>query len=184
MPRAPERHETDRLCMRRPTAADAEAIFAYASDPEVTRYVGWPTHSTLDETRGFLAHSDREWTAGPSGAYLIERRDAPGVIGGTGLHSAGENAAVTGYLLARPHWGRGYATEALRAMVAIGRRLGLDRLEANVHPDHLASVRVLEKAGFQREGLYEGGVLFPQLDAERPLEALQFVLRFERDAAR
>jgi RimJ/RimL family protein N-acetyltransferase len=55
--------ETPRLILRKPTREDAEAIFArYASDPEVTRLLGWPRHSSVNVTRTFLAFSDAEWS--------------------------------------------------------------------------------------------------------------------------
>jgi [ribosomal protein S5]-alanine N-acetyltransferase len=67
-----ERIETARLVLRRPTAMDAEAIFSrYAGDPEVTRFLSWPTHLTTDETRGFLGVSDAEWQRWPAGPYLV-----------------------------------------------------------------------------------------------------------------
>lgn len=174
--KAPERLETARLLLRRPRPEDAAAVFAYASDPEVTRYVGWPRHEELDATHEFLRLADEEWQRGPTGAYLIERRGAPGVLGGTGLHAASANAASTGYVLARSAWGHGLASEALAALVTLAERLGLERLEATVHPDHAASRRVLEKCGFRLEGPLPGGVRFPQLDALRPLPALGYVL--------
>lgn len=54
--------ETARLYLRKPVSTDAESIFTiYASDPQVTRYLSWPTHRGLDDTRAFLAWSDLEW---------------------------------------------------------------------------------------------------------------------------
>ena len=64
--RAAERIETARLVLRRPGGADADAIFSsYASDPEVTRYLAWPRHLTIEATRRFLEFSDDEWTRWP-----------------------------------------------------------------------------------------------------------------------
>ena len=76
--RAPERVDTERLRLRKPAPSDAEAIFAYARDPEVTRYVGWPRHEDVEETRAFLAHSAAEWQRGPAGAYRIGNCCCPG----------------------------------------------------------------------------------------------------------
>jgi RimJ/RimL family protein N-acetyltransferase len=62
MRRAPERIDTARLVLRRPVAGDAEAIFArYAADADVTRYLSFPRHVSVEETRAFLALSDVEW---------------------------------------------------------------------------------------------------------------------------
>jgi len=60
--KAPERIETARLVLRRPVITDAELVYQrYASDPEVTRFLGWPRHQSLDDTRAFLELSEAEW---------------------------------------------------------------------------------------------------------------------------
>jgi RimJ/RimL family protein N-acetyltransferase len=74
--KAPERLETRRLVLRRPRMDDAEWIFArYASDREVTRYVSWPVHASVDETRAFLAFCDSERERWPAGPYLVHSRE-------------------------------------------------------------------------------------------------------------
>ncbi len=120
MPSAPDAIETPRLSLRRPRAADVDVIFArYASDPEVTRFVGWPRHRTVDDTRSFLSFSDDEWAKAPAGPYLIFARDTGRLLGSTGLIFETPYRAATGYVLAKDEWGRGYATEALDAMVSV-----------------------------------------------------------------
>ena len=177
--KAPERIETARLRLRRPTPADAEAIFtAYAGDVEVTRYLGWPRHESIDATRAFLAFSDAEWQRWPAGPYLIESRDGR-VIGGTGLAFETPLRAATGYVLARNSWGHGYATEALGAMIALGPEVGLRRLYALCHPYHAASIRVLDKCGFVREGLLLRHSEFPNLVANEPLDTLRYARVFD-----
>src|SRR5689334_3813649 len=110
--RAPERLETARLELRRPVAADADAIFAtYAADPEVTRYVGFPRHQRIEDTRAFLDFSDSQWQAWPAGPYLLRLRSTGALIGSSGLMFETPLRAATGYVLARQAWGFGYATE-------------------------------------------------------------------------
>jgi ribosomal-protein-alanine N-acetyltransferase len=165
--KAHERIETARLTLRRPVAADAEAIFAtYASDPEVTRYLAWPRHLTVDATRAFLEFSDDDWRRWPAGPYLIEDRTSGRLLGGTGLGFESPVRASTGYVLAREAWRRGYATEALAAMVEVARQSGVIRLYALCHADHQASRRVLEKGGFAAEGLLRCHTVFPNLGPE------------------
>jgi RimJ/RimL family protein N-acetyltransferase len=171
--RQPERVETERLVLRRPRADDAEAIFErYASDPEVTRYLSFPRHVSLASTRAFLALSDAEWSRWPAGPYLIESRDGGDLLGSTGLSFETEQRAATGYLLSRDAWGRGYATEALRTMVELARDAGVLRLYALCHTAHAASARVLEKAGFAREGTLRRYFVFPNLSPGEPLDVL------------
>jgi ribosomal-protein-alanine N-acetyltransferase len=174
-----ERIQTARLVLRKPQAADAEAVFArYSSDPEVTRFLSWATHRSLDQTRAFLAFSDAEWDTWPVGPYLIESREGGQLLGGTGLAFETQSCAATGYVLAKDAWGAGYATEAVGGVVAVAGQVGLRRLYALCHPDHAASWRVLEKSGFTREGLLRGHSGFPNLPGE-PGDVLCYARVFE-----
>ena len=151
--RAPGRLETARLVLAVPAAADAPSIFErYSSDAEVTRFLGWSQHQSLSETEAFLDFCAREWERAPAGPYLIWSREDGSLLGATGLAVQDTDEAVTGYVLAKDAWGKGYATEALQAMVDMARRIGLRRLTACCHTEHHASQRVLEKCGFVRQG--------------------------------
>lgn len=73
--KGPPQIDTPRLRLSRPTARDAEAVFdRYANDPDVTRFVGWPLHQSVDDTRAFLDFSASEWERWPAGPYLIRSR--------------------------------------------------------------------------------------------------------------
>ena len=162
--KGPERIETARLVLRRAIASDAESIFArYSSDRDVTKYLGWPRHESIEQTRAFLRFSDAEWQRWPAGPYLIERRDDARLIGSTGLAFDTDTVASTGYLLARDAWGLGYAIEALAMMSAVAQNVGVCRLYALCHPDNSASVRVLEKCGFVLEDRIQRFAAFPNL---------------------
>lgn len=141
---------TARLTLRRPTADDVDAILAYASDAEVTRYLGWPRHTSAADTRAFLVFADAAWRDDGVGPYLLVLRETGAVIGSTGLARRAGDVAETGYVLARASWGRGLATEAVQAMVALAATLGIRTVVAHVHPAHAASMRVLAKCGFTR----------------------------------
>ena len=164
--KAPRELETERLILVAPAENDAAEIFErYASDPDVTRYMGWPRHQSIEDTRGFLTFSASEWERWPAGPYLIRARSDGRLLGSTGLAFDRDDEAMTGYVLAKDAWGRGYATEALRAMVDLARRLRLIRLYAPYHPENLASARVLEKCGFALDTTWHGKSLFPNLPA-------------------
>jgi ribosomal-protein-alanine N-acetyltransferase len=157
--------ETERLTLRPPRAEDAPHIFErYAADPRVTRYLAWPTHTTIDDTRNFLAFCAAEWHRWPAGPYLIESRADGALLGSTGLSFDNPQEAATGYVLAHDSWGAGYATEALSAMRDLASRLGVTRLYALCHPDHRASAHVLEKCGFSLEATLEDHSEFPNLE--------------------
>ena len=158
--KAPERIDTERLTLRRPSAADAEAVFErYAGDQRVGEFLAWPIHRSPDDTRRFLAFADAEWLMWPAGPFLIYRNGE--LIGSTGLAFESGGLASTGYVLARDAWGYGYATEAVLSMKALAVELGLRRLYAGVHPDHRPSARVLEKAGFRDDGIAKACAEFP-----------------------
>ena len=163
--RAPLTIRTARLTIRRPAKADARAVFArYASDAEATRYMSWPTHRSVADARAFVVRALEEWSRNGVGPYLLELDGE--VIGSTGLHLLAPYRAMTGYILARDQWGRGFATEACLAMVELGRTLGLARVEAQCHADHRASARVLEKSGMALQGVLRRYLVLPNLSNE------------------
>jgi ribosomal-protein-alanine N-acetyltransferase len=159
---------TERLRFRRPSSGDAEAIFRrYAGSPEVTRYMSFRTHRTVEDTRAFLASADAGWNAATDFAYLIERRGDGLLLGGTGLHIERPHRYATGYILARDAWGHGYATEALTAMLALAfHRPDVRRVYAECDAEHVASARVMEKCGMQREGVLRKHSVLPNLSRE------------------
>jgi len=162
--RAPAAIQTDRLLLRRPLVSDADMVFArYAADPAVTRFLGWRTHRSVGDTQLFLACCDAEWRQSGVGPYLIQSRENGELLGSAGLRLVTPQQAAIGYLLARDAWGRGYATEALRALRDLAMYLGVLRLSALCHPEHRASCRVMEKCGFTREGILRGHAQFPNL---------------------
>ena len=165
--------ETERLLLRRPKLDDAAAVFErYASDPEVTRYVGWPRHHRIEDTRAFLEFAAAEWERWPAGPYLIVDRSSGSLLGGTGLAFETPQRTSTGYVLAKDAWGLGYATEALRAMVQLAGELKVRRIYAVCHPTHDASSHVLEKCGFELEGTLRSYCEFPNLEAGLPADVL------------
>ena len=172
---APEELFTKRLLMRKPAAADADAIFSrYAADPEVCLYLAWPRHQTIADTHAFIEFSDNEWRRMSVGPYLIFNRDGSRLYGSTGLEFLAGGEATTGYVLARDKWGRGYATEALIAMRDLAAELGTRRLFSYVHPDHQPSRHVLEKAGFTLEKRISEMFEFPNLAPGKLLDVVSY----------
>jgi len=179
MVKAPATFESSRLTFVQPSAADAQAIFErYAHDPEVTRFLAWPRHLSLDDTRVFLEFSASQWDDWPAGPYLIRSRPDGRLLGGTGLQFETPTDAITGYVFAKDAWGKGYATEALEAMVHVARRIGVRRLSAFCHPNHRPSWHVLEKCGFVRDPAGSYQVAFPNLEPGRLQDVLCYVRQF------
>jgi [ribosomal protein S5]-alanine N-acetyltransferase len=163
---------TPRLRLRPPRSEDAPAIFAaYGADAEVSRFLTWRTHRNAGDAHAFVAAALAGWRDGSSTPYLAWQDS--GLVGATGLESAGAGWLRLGYLVRRDRWGQGLAGEMVEAMVKEAWRRGAD-VEALVEPGHQRSVRVLEKAGFRREG--EGRAVHPNLGpGER--RVLRFVRR-------
>lgn len=177
--KGPHAIETERLRLRKPAIGDAQAIFdRYSGDPAVTRYMSWPTHQTISDTCAFLTWSQADWELWPAGSYLIFSREQI-LLGGTGLSFKTPTYAVTGYVFAQDAWGRGYATEALQAMVELAQRTGVQRLEAVCHVEHRASARVMEKCGFACEGVRRGHTEFPNLAPGMRCDVWSYALRFD-----
>jgi ribosomal-protein-alanine N-acetyltransferase len=178
--KGPRTIETERLFLRKPTIHDAEAILErYASDPAVTRYMSWPTHRTIADTCAFLAWSEADWELWPAGSYLVFSRAAKDLLlGGTGLTFKTPITAVTGYVFAKDAWGKGFATESLQAMVALAQQTGVRHLEAVCHVEHRASAHVMEKCGFQYEGIERQHTEFPNLAPGVRSDVLSYARRF------
>ncbi len=153
---------------------DAPVVFErYASDAEVTRYLGWPRHTSVEDTRAFVDFSRAEWARTSVGPLLVFARDSGRLLGSSGLLLESPNRAQTGYVFARDAWGCGYATETLVAMVGLAAERGITRLYALCHTDHQASWRVLEKCGFTREGILQAHTTFPNLSPS-PLDVFSY----------
>ncbi len=150
------RLETPRLLLRPLEFSDAPALFAYFSDPEVMRYSGMEPFTAPSHADDFLQVLARLIQEGRALRWAITRKSDRRLLGTLGYHNwhKGYQRAEIGYELAREHWGKGYATEAVAVVVAHGfEALGFNRIQAVVIPQNPSSRRVLEKLGFTVEGL-------------------------------
>jgi [ribosomal protein S5]-alanine N-acetyltransferase len=163
----PERFQTQRLILRKPVPTDANSIFhAYAQDAEVTRYLIWTPHTRIEETQVFVNFCMRAWQEGKRFPYVITEAGRSEAIGMIELRLDRYKADV-GYVLSREYWSKGYVTESLRAIVDWWREQPeLYRLWAVCDVDNIASARVMEKAGMQREGRLRREIQHPNIDAE------------------
>jgi len=126
-----------------------------------------------------LAFSTEEWERWPAGPYLISSRTDGQLLGSTGLAFQTRHEAVTGYVLARDAWGKGYATETLAAIIDVARGVGVTLVYALCHPEHRPSRRVLEKCGFVPDHPPGRQVEFPNLSPGVQQDALCYALVFD-----
>ena len=153
-----------RLCLRPPVVADAPALFdAYTQDAEVARYTTWSAHRSLDETRQFLERHLEARAAGKLYSWLITTVEDGRPVGMIDSRLDGFRAEI-GYVLTRALWGRGLMTEAAETVVThVLAEPGMQRVWATVDLENVASQRVLQKIGMEREGILRRWLIAPTL---------------------
>jgi ribosomal-protein-alanine N-acetyltransferase len=164
----PETFVTKRLELRPPRLADASIIYeSYARDPDVTRYLSWKTHSSIDDAVTFLNLSEKNWKEAKSFDYAICLKNSNELIGMIAIVSLSEFKALFGYVLARTYWGNGYTAEALQVLVDWAfSQPSIFRAWAYCDVDNPASARVMEKVGMKREGILKRWHVAPNISDE------------------
>jgi len=155
---------TDRLVLRDFTADDWADVLAYQRDPRYLRFYPW-SDRTEAEVREFVRMFVDQQREEPRRRFqlAVTLPDSGLLVGNCGLRRKRENdwEADIGFELAPEHWGRGYATEAARAMVDFGfRGLGLHRVSSWCIAENTASARVLERTGLRLEGRLRENAFF------------------------
>lgn len=168
---------TTRLLLRPGWSQDAPALFETIADERIVRNLAtapWPYRP--EDAAAWLA-TERK-ASEPSLLVFLHGGGAPELIGAVGFGRRPTGETEFGYWIARRHWGRGYATEAGRALLATARHgLRLKRLDAGHFLDNPASGRVLEKLGFRPTGM-----IVPRYSAGRGDTALCRLFKLELDA--
>jgi ribosomal-protein-alanine N-acetyltransferase len=136
--------ETKRLWLTAFTQADAEAVFAYASDPEVSRHTTWTPHRSIEDARAFITYA-----RGEEYCWAIRRAREGPAIGAIESSVESEGLASIHFVLAREEWGQGIMTEAAKAVLtwSFARYPSLALVRTAAVADNVASRRVMEKCG-------------------------------------
>lgn len=158
---------TDRLLLRKFKLEDLEDVYEYCQDKEVTKYLTWETHKNRIETKQYL-ESVLERYKKETSPHAIVYKDVNKVIGciDSKDYDAKNKSIEIGYVLNRNYWNQGIMTEALQAIIAYDyQTLDLERIEMKHYKENIASGRVMQKNGFQKEGILrkkeaKNGVLF------------------------
>lgn len=150
------RLETERLILRRFELSDAEKVYNnWTSNPKVSQYVSWSPHKSINETRELL-NSWIERYATNSYNWAVELKDSHILIGNISAISVSRkhHNCEIGYCYGPEFWGKGYATEALRAVIDyMLYTCDFHLLEAKHHSTNPASGCVMEKAGMKKEAI-------------------------------
>lgn len=132
---------------------DAETLFRINQSEGVLRYFPNQTPPPLERVQRFIAGQQAHWKTYGYGNWGLAPEGQPAIAGWVGLQYLPElGETEVGFLLDRPYWGRGYATSAASESLRFGfEQCGLKRIIALVHPENLASRRVIEKCGMAYE---------------------------------
>ncbi len=173
----PEKIETERLLLKRLRYEDAEEIFySYASKPEATRYLAFPTHQSVDDARNFLAYAVGAWEAGTDYAFGIRLKGDNHFVGSIGIIN--ENGKVHfGYCLSPTYWNKGLTTEACQAVISLlKKQKNIHRIWTFIDSENLASGKVIMKCGLMEEARLTKWFRFVN-QGNQPKDCILYVLR-------
>lgn len=167
---------TERLELRSLEIGDAEAMFNYRTDAVISRYQNWEPKS-VEEIRDFISGLTEIEIGTPGRWYQlgIFVRDSKGLVGDVGIHTQAQDPrqVEVGITLAKALHGRGFATEALRAVLGyLFKELGKHRVFGSVDPRNVASIALLERVGMRREAHFVESLWFKGAWADDVIYAL------------
>lgn len=145
--------ETDRLVLRQLKYEDGEVIQAYFTEELAKYYDWWP--KTIADGRGFVRFFKTGYEEEQSIRWGITLKPYDKVIGTCGFSDFDHfSRAELGYELSMEHWHKGIMSEALKALIPFGfNEIEMHRIQASIFPENTASIRLLERFGFKKEGI-------------------------------
>jgi RimJ/RimL family protein N-acetyltransferase len=165
--------QSGRLTLRPLQSSDVEAVASYSTKPEFIRFLPLPPQ-TMESAAQFVGQAVANGQPDPKGDWLfaIQIRQEPRLISiiRIGVRSAEHRQGDLGYAVHPDHWGKGYATEAVRRILEFGfEELSLERIWATADVRNVASWRVMEKAGLSAaRGVILSSMLASILRRRRP----------------
>jgi ribosomal-protein-alanine N-acetyltransferase len=160
----PEQIETERLILRKPRMEDASTVYeGWAQDSEVTYFLTWHPHENIQQTESMLINTIALWDGDARYPYMITLKESGHVIGMIDPRIEGHKVAI-GYVMNRAYQCKGYMTESTRAIINWAfQQPSIYRVYATTDMENIASQRVMEKAGMQREGLLKKYIVHPAI---------------------
>ena len=146
--------ETERLVLRKLKIEDADSMYIYASNDDVTKYVLWDSHTSPEQTKQFLQFMIDKYEQ-ENYAWAVTLKDSDEFIGTIDyvMLDHNEHIGEIGYALSHLYWGKGYMSEAAKAILHYGfTELHLERIQARCFAENIGSERVMQKAGMVYEG--------------------------------
>jgi aminoglycoside 6'-N-acetyltransferase len=157
--------ETQRLKLRSFQKSDLAPFVAYRSDPEVARYQGWDAPYPVEKAAAFIQEMAQAIpnTNGDWYQFAVELKQSGALIGDCAFHTLPEDnrQAEIGFSFARSYQGFGYATEAVKRLLAyLFADLNLHRVQAICDVENTASARLLERVGMRQEAHFVDSIWF------------------------
>ncbi len=151
--------ETERLLLRRFELSDAEAVYNnWASDLNVTEYVTWTAHKSIEETLSIIGEWQKDYLGSESFNWAIVEKASNTLIGSIGTKIIESGKAEIGYVLSGGYWGMGIMPEAAARVIKFCfDELGISEISAKHFEENSKSGRVMQKVGMTFEGIIENG---------------------------
>lgn len=143
--------KSERLILRPPVPDDAARIECYVSDRRVAEMTSLIPHPyPRGGAADWIEKTEQDWLDGVRASFVICRRENGDLVGSIGISADPVDGNVIGYWIGVPHWGNGYATEALRRLIRYAfEDLALDHIDTYHFAHNPASGRVMQKAGMK-----------------------------------
>ena len=147
--------ETPRLILRGMRVSDAGDMYAYARREDVTRYLTWEPHPDMAHTKEYLTYIGQRYRTGDFYDWAVVCKEDGHMIGTAGFtkFDFSSDSAEIGYVINPDYHGKGYATEAVEAVLRFGfEELHLHRIEARFMKDNYRSLKLMQRVGMTLEG--------------------------------
>lgn len=169
--------ESKRIFLRPIAAGDKEAVFSYRSDAETNKYQGFIPKNT-EEVTDFISKNPNEFNQADTWFQLVLiDRVSDELIGDIGIHFIDEQQVEIGCTLAKASHGKGYANEALRAVIDyLFQQLNKHRVIGSIDPLNTSSISLLERLGFRKEAHFKQSLL---IDGEWVDDIIYAILKSE-----
>lgn len=145
--------ETDRLILRPFVPEDAEEMFyGWANDPEVTKYLTWPPHESVETTKKIVSQWVEQYKKPERLNFAMVLKENGKLIGGidvVGYLGGIHGTPVLGCAIGRKYWSCGYVTEALKCLLTLLFAKGYDEVRIDAQVENIGSNRVIQKCGGQ-----------------------------------
>ena len=150
--------ESDRVVLRKVEPTDAADIYAYAKVPEVSKFLPWTPHQSIEDSKRFISGVLYSTDIQPGSSrltWVLVLKSSSHVVGTFDFQNWGEHKRVdVGYALGRPYWNQGIMTEVLTRMIKCGfEEMDLNRIQSTCDDLNIGSWRVMEKSGMKQEAL-------------------------------